>query len=182
MERLRAAATAELAANRAAPWQLPGLRHVIDVPDSMVEGAEQPVDVLNRITELLRATHGTSARKRLSTPLAVIFAKIDALFPVLEETDPLLRTPPPRAGYDEQAGMETHEHVRALLDRFGADDIDAHLRLNYRDFRYFAVSALGAPPNYATKQVDERGVRPLRVDEPLLWLLSRFDVVDRIGP
>lgn len=162
------------------PWQLPGLAHVLDVPDEVVKSAEQPIDVLKRITGLLRAAHGVGARKLVTTPLAVVFAKMDALFPVLDDDSPLMRTPPARAGYDESAGLDTHEHVRELLDRFGADDIDAHLRLNYRHFRYFSVSALGSPPNYATKEVDRRGIRPLRVDEPLLWLLSRLGVVDRI--
>ena len=43
----------------------------------------------------------------------------------------------------------------------------------------FAVSALGAPPDYANSIVDARGVRPFRVAEPLLWLLSQFQVIPR---
>jgi hypothetical protein len=49
--------------------------------------------------------------------------------------------------------------------------------MNYSAFRYFAVSALGAEPDYRRATVDEAGVQPFRVEEPLLWLLSRFDVV-----
>ncbi len=68
-----------------------------------------------------------------------------------------------------------------MLHEFGADDIDQHLQLNYADFRYFAVSALGAAPDYETAAVDAGGVRPFRVEEPLLWLLHRFGVIKRIS-
>jgi hypothetical protein len=164
------------------PWQLPDLPPEVTVPAAAVSGAEKPIDVLNRVTELLRAGSGGSTDKKLRTPIAVVFAKIDALYPALDPDDPVLARPPAAAGYDERAGATTHEHVRALLHRFGADDIDAHLRHTYRDFRYFAVSALGMPPDYTDARVDPGGVRPLRVEEPLLWLLSKWNVVERIEP
>ena len=122
---------------------------------------------------------GCRPAKRVPIPLAVVFAKIDAFFPVLGSDHPLLH---PAAGRRRlrrgPAGRSTHEQVRALLHEYGADDIDQHLELNYADFRYFAVSALGAAPGLrATAVVDAGGVRPFRVDEPLLWLLHRFGVI-----
>jgi hypothetical protein len=126
---------------------------------------------------MLRSSHGVRGNKRIGIRIAVAFAKIDAFFDVLGPDHPLLRTPPPASTYDEVAGQETHEHLRSLLHDWGADDIDAHLRLNYSDFRYFAVSALGAQPDYEANSVDAGGVRPHRVEEPLVWLLSRFGVV-----
>jgi hypothetical protein len=66
-----------------------------------------------------------------------------------------------------------------LLTDLGADDIDAHLRLHYKKFRYFAVSSLGAEPDYLGGVVDAGGVRPFRVDEPLLWLLGLFKVIEK---
>jgi hypothetical protein len=164
------------------PWQLPGARDHIDVPATMVRESEPPLSVLNRITELRRAASGTKVRRKITTPLAVVFAKIDALFPRLGQEHPLRSTPPAGPGYDEQAGNDAHEHVRALLYEFDADDIDTHLRANYKCFRYFAVSALGSAPDYVGGRVDSRGVVPFRVDEPLLWLLSRFGVIEKSRP
>ena len=151
----------------------------IDVPASVVRDAEPPLEVLNRITELLRVSHQVKASRRVTVPLAVVFAKMDAFFPVLGGNHPLLAKPSALPGYDESAGQDTHEHVRALLHEYGADDIDAHLMHNYATFRYFAVSALGAEPDYATREVDAGGVQPFRVEEPLLWLLRGFGVIDR---
>lgn len=161
------------------PWQLPGARDHIDVPADVVRESEPPLSVLNRITELRRAADGIGIRSRISAPLAVVFAKIDALFPRLGEGHPLRTTPAARGCYDERAGNDAHEHVRSLLYEFDADDIDTHLRLHYKRFRYFAVSALGASPDYAGGRVDSRGVVPFRVDEPLLWLLSQFGVIEK---
>jgi hypothetical protein len=161
------------------PWQLPGAMDHIEVPESVVREAEPPLEVLNRITELLRVSHQVKASRRVKVPLAVVFAKMDAFFPLLGGNHPLLVKPAALPGYDETAGHNTHEHVRAMLHEYGADDIDAHLMHNYATFRYFAVSALGAAPDYAAKEVDAGGVQPFRVEEPLLWLLHRFGVIDR---
>jgi hypothetical protein len=170
------------------PWQLPGAMNRIEVPASVVREAEAPLEVLNRITELLRVSHEVKASRRVKVPLAVVFAKMDAFFPVLGGNHPLLVKPAAPAhdaklaGYDEVAGQDTHEHVRSLLHEYGADDIDAHLMHNYATFRYFAVSALGATPDYPAKAVDPGGVQPFRVEEPLLWLLKGFGVIDRSPP
>jgi hypothetical protein len=159
------------------PWQLPGAADRIDVPRSKITGAAPPLEVLGSITDMLRHAHGVKARNRVRVPLAVVFAKMDAFFPVLGPDHPLLRTGGTTAGYDEAAGLDTHEHVRSMLHEYGADDVDALLIHNYERFRYFAVSALGAEPDYARDVVDAAGVRPFRVEEPLLWLLTRFGVL-----
>ncbi|GGJ02742.1 putative ESX-1 scaffolding and assembly protein SaeC [Saccharopolyspora subtropica] len=159
------------------PFQLPGTADRIELPDVGRRDAEPPINVLTRITGLLRA--GLADRRRISTPIAVVFSKIDAFFGMLGEQHPLLRPPVAGPYYDEAAGQDTDEHLRALLADLGADDIDAHLRAHYQTFRYFAVSSLGAEPDYGRKRIDPAGVRPFRVDEPLLWLLSHFGVIER---
>lgn len=165
------------------PFMIPQARDLIKIPSTAVRSNELTVDVVNRVTEKLRASHGISPRSNIKMPVAVAFAKIDAFFKILGEDHPLVRPPAPSVAYDEEAGQQTHEYVRAMLHEWGADDIDMHLRLNYSNFRYFAVSSLGAEPDYelapTEKAIRESGVQPFRVDEPLVWLLSRFDIVPR---
>jgi hypothetical protein len=164
------------------PFMIPHARDQIRLPDVAVRAKESTVAVVNRITEALRSSHGVKSQRTIRIPVAVAFAKIDAFFDVLGPDHPLVRRPvsPPPA-YDEAGGRQTHEEVRALLHQWDADDIDAHLRFNYANFRYFAVSALGEQPDYANFEIDERGIRPFRVDEPLVWLLSKFNVVPALG-
>ncbi|HSV66453.1 MAG TPA: hypothetical protein VLJ59_11180 [Mycobacteriales bacterium] len=163
------------------PFTLPQARDRLRLPGAAMTSDEAAGDVLNRVTKLLRLRHGVRGGRRISLPVAVAFAKIDAFFDLLGADHPLLRTPRAVPAYDEAAGQETHEHILSLLHELGADDVDVHLRHNYSRFRYFAVSALGAPPNYENGEVDAGGVRPLRVDEPLVWLLSRSGVVPTEG-
>jgi hypothetical protein len=77
------------------------------------------------------------------------------------------------AGASDDADI--HEHVRGLLHKWGADNVDAHLRLNYTTFRYFAVSALGAPP--VGDNLAAGDIRPLRVEEPLIWLMKTLRLI-----
>ena len=155
------------------PLQLPMVQDIISVPrDATVADGEPPISVLTRVTEMLRSSHGVPVRKKVQVPVAVIFAKVDALFPVLGEHHPIRQAAAGngegRGGADD--GAAVHEHVRSLLHQWGADNVDAHLRLNYSTFRYFAVSALGAMP--VGGQLAPGDIRPLRVDEPLLWLMK----------
>jgi hypothetical protein len=169
------------------PFMIPGARDLIKLPESAMASvsSEPTVDVVNRVTEALRAVHGVRPGRNIKVPVAVAFAKIDAFFDVLGSDHPLVQAPVMTSGvYDETAGQATHENVRAVLHEWGGDDIDIHLQNNYTNFRYFAVSSLGVEPDYDVPSnatpVSERGVQPYRVDEPLVWLLSRFDVVARM--
>nr|WP_221381714.1 zinc ribbon domain-containing protein [Actinoplanes polyasparticus] len=161
------------------PFMIPAARNQIRLPKEAVRSEQPALQVLNRVTEKLRHEKAVRRSGRIRIPVAVAFAKIDAFFDVLGPEHPMLRVPPASGGYDETAGEDTHEQVKALLHEWGADDIDAHLQANYANYRYFPVSALGAQPDYASGEVDRNGIRPFRVAEPLLWLLSQFDVIPR---
>lgn len=160
------------------PFQLPGAHDRITVPGSSRSDAEPPLSVLTRITTLLRSSHGVGGRRKITTPIAVVFSKIDAFYRTLGAGHPLLCRPDAGPFYNEANGRDTDEHLRALLTDLDADDIDAHLRLHYKKFRYFTVSSLGAEPDYDRKAIDPGGVRPFRVDEPLLWLLGLFKIIE----
>jgi hypothetical protein len=161
------------------PFMIPQARNQISLPREAIRSQESTVDVVNRVTEALRIAHGVKSHKTIKIPVAIAFAKIDAFFDVLGPDHPLTQRPAAGAPpvYDETDGQRIHEYVRALLDDWKADDIDAHLRFNYSKFRYFAVSSLGAQPDYRQQSVDARGLHPFRVDEPLLWLLSLLGVI-----
>lgn len=161
-------------------WQLPGVADQIDVPPA--EGTAQPlINVLTTITDVLRAEHTSGSRARIRIPLAVVVSKFDAIEPLLPDGHFLTRSQPSTgAGYDEVFGINAHEHVRSLLYEFKADDLDAHLQVSYQNFRYFALSSLGARPDYDQRTVDPRGVRPRHVAEPLLWLMNQKHIIGRV--
>jgi len=160
------------------PFMLPRTQQQLRLPPSAITSTESTKTVLARVTEALR----TSSHRRQSMidiPVAVAFVKMDAFYERLGESHPLRQRPSMSKGYDEEVSRSTHEQVAALLDEFGGADIDQHLYVNYRDYRYFFVSALGAQPDYDAATVNDSGVHPDGVEEPLLWLLRRRNVLPK---
>jgi hypothetical protein len=106
-----------------------------------------------------------------------VFTKIDAFYPSLDRHNPIMTRPREVPAYQEEDGRTVHEHILALMQEWNATDIDTHVRLNYTDYRYFGVSALGAEPDYVTNAVAVGGVQPHRVEDPVLWLLAKTKTV-----
>ncbi|MEV4346691.1 hypothetical protein AB0J83_19700 [Actinoplanes sp. NPDC049596] len=167
------------------PFHLPGVRDVVPLPPAAVDqpfGRPEPTrDVLKNITEVLKSSHHWNG-KQVTVPVAVAFAKMDAFYAYLGDTHPLRRSRRRRHGYDDEAGRRVHAEMASLLHAWGGDSINDYLRSYYREYRYFFVSALGAEPDYASGMVDSAGVRPDRVEEPLLWLMHKAGLLTRVRP
>lgn len=139
---------------------------------------DEPRTVLRALTDVLRETEGLTAGRKIKKPLAVVLGKIDAFFDQIDPDDPIRRPSSAEPHFDEQESRDLHEHVRALISRWGGDDVLSALDHNYQDYRLFAASALGAEPDYATRRVNARGLQPHRVAEPLLWLMAKRSIID----
>src|SRR6266536_3490064 len=93
-----------------------------------------------------------------------------------------LRQPEPGAPkFDTQDSRDVHDYVLALLRDWDGMQIHQVVHHNYRRYRYFGLSALGESPT-DKRLVSDRGIRPYRVADPLLWLLSEFGTVPRSKP
>jgi hypothetical protein len=137
-----------------------------------------PVEVVGRMTEMLRATVASSAADRLDTPVAVTLSKSDTLWERLSSESALRRSPDRRPSPVD--GDEVDREVRELLPDLGADKVDQLLQEQYSRFRYFAVSALGGPPRPGNR-VPSGGIGPRNVEQPFVWLLRQFVGVPRLG-
>jgi len=163
------------------PFALPGARAMLSLPPAAVSvDDETPLDVLRTITEKLQIELMLREGEKVEIPAAVVFTKIDAFFTELDRLhSPLMTAAPDQPSYSEEDGRRVHENMRSLLYRWDAQDIDAHIRMNYADYRYFGLSALGAEPEYKDYKVAPGGIRPHRVGDPVLWLLSKRGTVER---
>jgi hypothetical protein len=162
------------------PLQLPGARERANPGTLLPTPAapdDQPATVLENITNLLLATQeGGKPGARIRKPLAIVFSKMDALTRELKPTSPLLRPPPRTLHLAERDSLEVHHEIRRLLDRWGGSRIDQIARLHYSTYRYSGVSALGETPT-AGNEVSPRGIRPLRIGDPFMWVLAEFGVI-----
>jgi hypothetical protein len=160
------------------PFSIPGARARLNLPEDAIQTTDgTPLQVIERVTEMLRVELGVKNRKKIKVPLAAVFTKIDAFYPGMDRGNPIMNPPGRLPVYQEQDGEAVHEQMRALLHEWNAADIDNQISLNFDTFRYFGVSSLGAPPDYENNRTANGGVQPHRVEDPLLWLLSKKGAV-----
>jgi hypothetical protein len=169
------------------PLELPSVRRTGVTGTNVLAGAspppqppaafpDDPLDVIRRVTTLVRASRGVRAPKRLPVEVALCLTKIDAVDLGISEQSPLRGERRRDGGLDLTDRGLVGEELRALLAHWGGDALERELADSYESYGVFGVSALGHPPIGGA--VGAAGVTPRRVEDPLLWLLYRFKMVD----
>ncbi|WP_236568046.1 MULTISPECIES: hypothetical protein [unclassified Nocardiopsis] len=159
------------------PLQMEGARRLVPAGTRMPAPSRvenRPLDMLGRVTDLLMRRPG-AANRLIPVPIAVCLTKIDALHGELDEGSPLHRPQPGAPYFDESDSQDVHAQIQQLLHRWDGGGVDGHVRNHYRNARYFGVSALGGVPDEDNRV--RGGVRPYRVADPFLWMLSEFGVI-----
>ncbi len=159
------------------PLQIKYIRdriHLDVVPGRSADAA----DALKIISNTIRAKRQQSGGGRIDIPLAVTLTKCDVLLkaPEDEEEDKILFSPgsavriPRESGrYDKENLEQIDVEIEEYLRRTAGEDFIQTVN-GFSDHCYFAVSALGSNPEGDDLQ---RGVMPLRVEDPFIWLLNR---------
>lgn len=138
-------------------------------PDSL---ETSPETVLRAITTVLQTAERTKKNKRIKQPVAVVVSKIDAFFDDISSDHPVRRPAQRLPYFDDAESRDIHDHVAAMIDEWGGGPLLRLLEANYENYRLFGASALGAEPEYRQLKVNNRGLLPHRVADPLLWLMS----------
>jgi len=152
------------------PLQFSVVREKVGASLNLPQQATDPADIIDRAIRILRQSGNISSNKKIPTPVAVAFSKIDAVRALVELNSPIHRTPNHQGYYDDTDGTQLHESIRSYLSEWGAGSLDNTLRVQFERYRYFGLSSLGSAPS-----ADDRltmGVVPFRVEDPFLWLLS----------
>lgn len=158
------------------PLQIPYVNKRIHVDGKPAPG-EDVETMLANIANTIRVNRRMSSRERIGIPLAVALTKSDVLMKAPEdgEEEKVLFGPNfavhierERGRYDrtnfEQISAETEEYLRRVV----SDGFTQTVK-EFEDHCYFAVSALGSNP---TGSVLKRGVSPMRVEDPFIWLFE----------
>lgn len=159
------------------PLQISSVRRGVDDSVPVPEVPADQVVIVERLAALLRQRRGMGSAQRVATPLAVAVAKTDALGAALPANSAVRRPGCHDGFYDDGDGQYVHDEVRATLS--GWADGEALLNAvatHFSSYRFFGVSALGVTPP-AEGKISPSGIHPLRVEDPLLWLLGRFGLV-----
>ncbi len=162
------------------PFSFPGNRgRSKAVADQKVETS--PEDVLHAVTEVLRQNEQVKQNRKIKQPVAVVISKIDAFFNEIPEHDPIRRPSTKLPYFDEAEAASVHDHIAGLVAHWGGQGLLNMLDTNYANYRFFGLSALGSEPDYSAQRVDERGILPHRVAEPLLWLMAERGFIQKQG-
>ena len=146
--------------------------------DNKPEVGPDESDMLNYICQTIRTNKKIKAKDKIDIPIAVCLTKSDVLFkaPENEEEDKVLFGPssalhiPREYGkYDkenfDQIDAELEEYLRRCLGENFIQTVNG-----FKEHCYFAVSALGCNPTGSSLP---RGISPMRVEDPFIWLLNR---------
>ncbi|MEV7425085.1 MULTISPECIES: TRAFAC clade GTPase domain-containing protein [unclassified Streptomyces] len=138
-----------------------------------------PQQIAADLAAQLRAHGRGGSRGRISTPMAVAISKSDMLRPLLGPHSAVLRNAPHSGGaLDDDDRLAAHEELRSLMDGWDSGALYRQLERDFAELSLFGVSALGSPPpSDAPADAPTSGPRPLRVEDPLLWLLGRRGLI-----
>lgn len=143
-------------------------------------------DILDGLTSVLRQQQEGQGRfsrsGKISTPLAVVVTKMDALWETLDPNSPLRTLGEPTPYFDEQDSQTIHDHLMMMLNQWGGGSLVNKIQAEFDRYRFFAVSSLGGEPEYRTGRLPQNQVMPSRVLDPLLWVLAGQGFVQSQGP
>jgi len=163
------------------PLQVPSVRATVHGVGSLPTAVHDQVGMLQGVAEVLRQGRGQGGASRIGTPLAVVVGKIDALADHLPSGTALGQAGPHEGCYDEPDGRRVHDEVRSVVHGWTDGPALVHTVQNaFAEHRFFGLSSLGFPPANRD-ELSAQGVHPLRVEDPMLWLLAGFGLVPRRG-
>ena len=159
------------------PMQVKYINQRIHV-DNKPNVGPSATDILNNICQIIRNNKKLKNKDKIDIPIAVSLTKSDVLMKIPENEEESkvlfglgssLHIPREYGKYDAenfaQIDAELEEYIRRTV---GPEFLQ--LVRSFKDYAFFAVSALGCNPTGSTLP---RGVSPQRVEDPFLWLLSR---------
>ncbi len=171
------------------PLQLPPICNEVKSRDVILpHQATDTGTILDRLNRVIRAgfdMKGKSLKeKSIPIPLAIAFSKIDALkskdpnYPgkLLFDAEHQIYQDTRHRGHVDKAELET---IHSDLENWLADAMQDGILSQSRDYathKFFGFSALGEPP--ATTSSLSCPPRPIRVEDPFLWLLAKLGFIN----
>jgi hypothetical protein len=165
------------------PTQVPGIRDRLSPEiqaacELVVDDA--PDRLLTRVIQLFQRRTGLGPRSSIRTPVAVAFSKSDLFRPILDRNLRLLKDCRHGGGFNESDCRKVSDEVARALRRWGEERLVNLVRNTFVESQFFAFSALGQAPvrDPSTGRLRlTRGISPLRVADPLLWILWRLGYI-----
>ena len=170
------------------PMQIMALRNNMEEEEiqsssSILETEIEPQEmVLQRIGDLIREERGWKRTREIDVPTAIAFSKFDVLkrfFPkgsIVLEPSSYLR----QGQLDKSEWFTVSSEIEAMLQEWGAGGFVKNVQMQYKNYTFCTVSALGQQP-VISKTGGPKELRtipkPHRVEDPFLWLLKENNII-----
>jgi hypothetical protein len=159
------------------PLQFDSVRGQVSDPSILPKKWADPQALIERVARVILAQRGGSQERRIDTPLAITFTKIDSLKPpILYPGAAVLREARHEGALDLDGLERLQAELRSYVAQWLGPGFDQWIRQTFKEFAYFGISALGCAPDAAGRL--PQPVNPLRIEDPLVWLLWRNGLVD----
>jgi hypothetical protein len=158
------------------PLQIPAIRQKL--PSDILpyhDATAEPIYLIGRLRELFERA-GLSPSKKIKTPIAFVFSKIDALYnnQIIDPTS-TLRQPGNHFGvFNLTDAQSLHTEVWNYLQTWMASGFTEFVESYFENYHYFGVSSLGKTPEKGNIET----ISPHRVEDPFLWLLTKFNLIE----
>lgn len=157
------------------PLQIPAVRDRLGAAVAMPSGTVHPLEIVERIVQLIRSFRGLRPSEKIRTPVALAFSKIDAVRALVDSRSPIHRAANHDGYFDQTDAEELNESMRAHVATWVGPGFDAAIRHHFESAGYFGLSALGQGPDEQGRL--PAGAAPFRVEDPLLWILHQHGII-----
>lgn len=157
------------------PLQIRAVRDQLKTTTALPSENTDPQEIIGRVAQLIRQSHGLNQSEKIKTPVALAFSKVDEMHDLFETGSPVHQAANHDGYFNTADAQQVNDSMRAHVAQWVGPGLDLFLQHNFETFSYFGVSALGAPPDPQGRL--PMGVAPFRVEDPLLWILHKLKIV-----
>nr|VFK28913.1 MAG: hypothetical protein BECKMB1821G_GA0114241_10432 [Candidatus Kentron sp. MB]VFK33397.1 MAG: hypothetical protein BECKMB1821I_GA0114274_10452 [Candidatus Kentron sp. MB]VFK76145.1 MAG: hypothetical protein BECKMB1821H_GA0114242_10442 [Candidatus Kentron sp. MB] len=155
------------------PLQLNRVRDQLGAKVSLPLQDTETSDIVSRVAKLIRQGRELGTGDKIPIPLAIALSKIDAVTSLLDTQAQINSSTKPGSGFDQADFEAIDAEVQSFVVRWDSEHLLQQVRAQFRTYGFFALSALGAPPD-GTKVTR---IVSLRVEAPFLWLLHHHKLI-----
>ncbi|MEI8372626.1 MAG: hypothetical protein WCJ35_07310 [Planctomycetota bacterium] len=152
------------------PLQYPGLRSQLpeEIRKRLPRIETEPAEIVAKVITMFESRAGLPAGGKINVPVAFVLTKSDMLRGIVHSTSEILRDCSHKGGFNRSSCQRVGEEVVECIREWDCPQLVDLAQRRFRHASFFAVSALGELPD---EKMRIKAVSPLRVGDPLLWIL-----------
>ena len=158
------------------PLQIPQVHEQLKIKGmSLPKVHGETKEMLSRVAKVIREQNNISEDQLINTPIAIALSKSDMLKDIIGEGNSMMFQESDHNGnLNKDEIISIHNEVESFLRQWDGSGLLTQIKNNFKNYCFFGFTALGTNPEKGTI----RAFRPLRIEDPFLWLLHKRNLVN----